>query len=97
MPQGGIGHAEVEIDGALPPEYPPTSSLIHLYVPDCDAVYVQAMAAGATSITEPADQFYGDRLARITDPHNNQWSISTHIEDLTPDQIAERIASMGEG
>ena len=39
MPQGGIGHAEVEIDGALPPEYPPTSSLIHLYVPDCDAVY----------------------------------------------------------
>ena len=83
--------------GALPPEYPPTSSLIHLYVPDCDAVYVQAMAAGATSITEAADQFYGDRLARITDPHNNQWSISTHIEDLTPDQIAERIASMGEG
>ena len=64
MPQGGIGHAEVEIDGALPPEYPPTSSLIHLYVPDCDA--------GATSVAEPADQFYGDRLARITDPHNNQ-------------------------
>ena len=67
----GIGHAEVEINGAvlmlsdaLPPEYPPTSSLIHLYVPDCDA--------GATSVAEPADQFYGDRLARITDPHNNQ-------------------------
>ena len=83
MPQGGIGHAEVEIDGAVlsdavPPEYPPTSSLIHLYVPDCDAVYAQAMAAGATSVAEPADQFYGDRLARITDPHGNQWSISTH-------------------
>ena len=104
MPQGGIGHAEVEItgaalmlSGALPPEYPPTSSLIHLYVPDCDAVYVQAMAAGATSITEPADQFYGDRLARITDPHNNQWSISTHIEDLTPDQIAVRLSELGGG
>ena len=63
MPQGGIGHAEVEIDGALPPEYPPTSSLIHLYVPDCVAVYAQAIAAGATSIAEPADHFYGDRLA----------------------------------
>ena len=79
MPQGGIGHAEVEITGtvlmltaALPPEYPPTSSLIHLYVPDCDAVYAQTIAAGATSVAEPADQFYGDRLARITDPHNNQ-------------------------
>ena len=104
MPRGGIGHAEVEIAGtalmlagALPPEYPPTSSLIHLYVPDCDAVYAQAMAAGATSVAEPADQFYGDRLARITDPHNNQWYISTHIEDLTPDQIAERITTLGEG
>ena len=105
MPQGGIGHApEVEIDGAalmladaLPPEYPPTTSLIHFYVPDCDAVYAQAMAAGATSVAEPADQFYGDRLARITDPHNNQWSISTYIEDLTPDQIAARITTLGEG
>ena len=104
MPQGGIDHAQVETDGAalmlsdaLPPEYPPTSSLIHLYVPDCDTVYAQAMAARATSVAEPVNQFYGDRLARITDPHNNQWSISTHIEDLTPDQIAERIAAMGEG
>ena len=86
MPQGGIGHAEVEITGtvlmlaaALPPEYPPTTSLIHFYVPDCNAVFTQAMAAGATSVAEPADQFYGDRLARITDPHGNQWSISSHI------------------
>ena len=104
MPQGGIGHAEVEITGtvrmlagALPPEYPPISTLNHLYVPDCDAVYAQAMATDATSVAEPVDQFYGDRLARITDPHNNQWSISTHIEGLTPNQIAERIAALGEG
>ena len=104
MPQGGIGHAEVEINSAalmladvLPPDYPPTTSLIYFYGTDCDAVYAQAMAAGITSVAEPADQFYGHRLARITDPHNNQWSISTHIEDLTPDQIAERIASIGEG
>ena len=74
MPRGGIGHAGVEITGtilmlaaALPPEYPLTSSLIHLYVPDCDAVYAQTIAAAATSVAEPADQFYGDRLARITD------------------------------
>ena len=75
LPRGGIGHAEVEINGAalmlsdaLPPEYPSTSTLIHLYVPDCDTVYAQAIAAGATSVAEPADQFYGDRLARITAP-----------------------------
>ena len=104
MPQGGVGHAEVVIDGAaimladaLPPEYPPTSSLIHLYVPDCDAVYAQEMAAGATSVAEPADQFYGDRLARVTDAYGNQWSISTHIEDVDPEEIVRRIAAMGEG
>ncbi len=63
---------------------------------DCDAVHARAMAAGATSVAEPADQFYGDRLARITAPHNNQWSISPHIEDLTADQIANRLAALGE-
>ena len=55
------------------------------------------MTLDTTSIAEPADQFYGDRLARITDPNNNQWSISTHIEDLTPDQIAERLSTLCEG
>ena len=104
MPEGGIGHAEVEIGGAvlmlsdvLPPEFPPTSTLIHLYVADCDAVYAQALAAGATSVAEPADQFYGDHLARITDPNGNHWSISTHTEDLTPDQVAARLTALREG
>ena len=104
MPEGGIGHAEVEIGGAvlmlsdaLPPEYLPTRTLIHLYIHDCDAVYARALAAGATSVAEPADQFYGDRLARITDPQGNHWSISTHKEDLTPDQVAQRVAALGEG
>ena len=103
-PRAAAANAEIEINGAaliladaLPPEYPPTSSLIHLYVPDCDAVCAQAMAAGATSVAESADQFYGDRLARITDPHNNQWSISTHIEDQTPDQVAQRLAELRQG
>ena len=103
MPQGGIGHAEVEIDGAalmlsdaLPPDFPTTRTLIHLYVGDVDAVYAQALAAGATSVAEPADQFYGDRLARITDPHGNQWSIATHIEDVDPDELEARLAELGE-
>ncbi len=79
----------------MPSSCSPTTSLIHFYVPDCDAVYAQAIAASATSVAGPVDQFYGDRLARITDPCGNQWSISTHIEDLTPDQIAERLNSLG--
>ena len=80
----------------LSTEYPPTSSLIHLYVPDCDTVYAQAMAAGATSVAEPADQFYSDRLARLNDYCSNLQSISTHVEDLTPDELMRRLAAEGE-
>ena len=104
MPQGGIGHAEVEIGGAalmladaMPPAFPATASLIHLYVADTDAVYAQALAAGATSDDEPADMFYGDRLARITDPYGNHWSIATHTEDVTPEELEARLAALGEG
>ena len=104
MPQGGIGHAEVEIGGAVlmladaaPPAFPPTSSLIHLYVTDVDSVYAQALQAGAVSEEAPSDMFYGDRLGRITDPFGNHWSIATHIEDLTPDELATRLADMENG
>ena len=75
MGEGLIGHAEVEIGGAavmlsdaLPPDFPPTSSQIHLYVEDVDAVYAQAVSAGAVAAAEPEDQFYGDRVARVIDP-----------------------------
>lgn len=104
MPDGGIGHAEVEIAGAAvmlssaaPPDFPPVAAQLHLYVEDADAVYARALAAGATAIAAPADQFYGDRLGRIADPAGNVWSIATHIEDVTTEQIMERMAAMGEG
>lgn len=104
MPQAGIGHAEVEIDGAvlmlsdaLPPEFLPTSTNIHLYVADVDAVYAQAIAAGATSREAPSDMFYGDRLARVSDPNGNHWSIATHVEDVTPEELSARLAGLGEG
>ena len=81
---------------ALPPEYPPTRTLD----PPLRPRLRRRLRPGnrrrrPTSVAEPADQFYGDRLARITDPHNNQCSISTHIEDLTPDQIAQSLAALG--
>ena len=104
MPQGGIGHAEVEIDGAalmlsdpMPPDFPANGTLIYLYVADVDSAYASALKAGATSIDEPADQFYGDRLARIPDPHNNHWTIATHIEDVTAEDLEARLAALGEG
>ena len=89
MPQGGIGHAEVEINGAalmladaFPPDFPATNTLIHLYVKDVDSAYARAVDAGATTITEPADEFYGDRIARVADPRGNQWFIASHVEDV---------------
>ena len=78
MGQGLIGHAEVEIRGAAvmlsdaaPPDFPVSSSQIHLYVEDVDVVYAQAVKAGATAVAAPADQFYGDRIARVADPSGN--------------------------
>ena len=104
MPDGSLGHAEVEIGGAavmlssaMAPDYPSSSAQIHLYVEDVDGVYAQAVSAGATAVTEPEDQFYGDRIARVLDPAGNTWSIATHIADVTPDQVMERMSAMGEG
>lgn len=53
----------------------------YLYVPDVDATYHRALQAGAISISEPADQPYGDRLAGVADPFGNQWYIATQIRD----------------
>ena len=104
MPQGGIGHAEVEFGGdvvmlsdAAPPDFPVTNSQIHLYVEDVDGVYAQALSAGATAVAEPSNQYYGDRIARVLDPTGNTWSIATHVEDVPPDELMRRIAEMGEG
>lgn len=104
MGEGLIGHAEVEIGGAavmlsdaLPPDFPPTSSQMHLYVEDVDAVYAQAVSAGAVAAAEPEDQFYGDRVARVVDPSGNRWFIATHVEDVEMDELMRRIAAMGDG
>ena len=68
---------------------PPCS--VSIYVPDCDATYERALAAGATSKEPPKDQFYGDRSARIVDPFGNQWNIATHIEDVSAEEMDRRI------
>ncbi len=103
MPDGSLAHAEVEIGGAAimlasgGPEFPPLVMAIHLYVEDVDAAYARAVSAGATAVAEPEDQFYGDRIARILDPAGNEWSIATHIEDVTPEELMRRMEAAGEG
>jgi len=65
----------------------------YLYVPDCDATFKSALAAGGTSVQEPATQFYGDRHGGVDDPQGNTWWISTHVEDVSPEEMERRAKS----
>jgi PhnB protein len=103
-PDGKVGHAELEIGDSLvmlsdefpqgstrsPKELGGTCAGVFLYVDDVDAVVKRAVDAGATVTMEVADQFWGDRFGSISDPFGHSWSIATHVEDVTPEQIAER-------
>jgi PhnB protein len=98
-PDGSIGHAELKIgDSPLMlseanEQCPATRAMIHLYVPDVDATYKKALAAGATSVMEVADQFYGDRSGGVKDPAGNSWYVATHKEDVAPQELAKRAAA----
>jgi PhnB protein len=67
-----------------------TTASVMLYVEDVDAVVKQAVDAGATVLMEVGDQFWGDRFGSVQDPFGHSWAIATHVEDLTPDEIAVR-------
>ena len=100
-PDGSVAHAEVKIGDSLvmigqAPADQAMQSMLHLYVPDTDAVYKSALAAGATSIREPADQFYGDRSAGVRDAQGNEWWMATHIEDVSQEEMERRMAAMGQ-
>ena len=87
-PQGVIAHATVRIGDATLEcseahgEWQPSPCHLHLYVPDTDAVYAQALRAGATTIEAPNDKPYGDRTAGVKDAWGNSWFIATHIKDV---------------
>ena len=76
-----IGNAHMEMGEAQGP-YQPMPTMFYVYVEDCDALYKRAMSAGATSISEPKDQPYGDRSGGVIDPFGNKWYIATHIKDM---------------
>jgi len=96
QPDGTIRHAEVRIGDSVVMmseaggEREPMPSAIYLYVHDADAVYQRALQAGATSLMEPADQFYGDRSAGVKDLSGNYWWIATHKEDVPPEELKRR-------
>ena len=88
-----IGDCHVMMGLARPPQYPVMPCMLYLYVEDTDALYEQAIAAGATSVQEPQDMFYGDRNAGVLDPCGNQWWLGTHVEDVSPEEMARRSAA----
>jgi PhnB protein len=105
-PDGRIAHAELDFGDSVimladeapgrgvhsPAHYGGAPFSLAYYVEDCDAVYHRAVAAGAKSIREPADQFYGDRSAGVEDPFGFQWYLATHIRDVSAEEMTAAIA-----
>ncbi len=95
-PDGTIMHAEVTIGdsiimlGEANQQWQPRPASLYLYVEDTDGTYRRALDLGATSVMEPADQFYGDRNAGISDPSGNLWWIATHVEDVSNEELEKR-------
>ena len=105
-PDGKVMHAEILIGDSLvmlgdespqaksPAAFGGTPVSIMLYVPDVDAVFKKATAAGAKADAPPSDMFWGDRYGKLTDPFGHSWGIATHVEDVTPEEMKKRMAAM---
>ena len=105
-PGGKVGHAELTIGESvimLSDEYADrgvvgpktvggTPVMINVYVEDVDAVYDRAVKAGAKALRPVENQFYGDRTGQFEDPFGHRWSVATHVEDVSPDEMAKRAA-----
>jgi uncharacterized glyoxalase superfamily protein PhnB len=99
-PDGSIAHAELKVDdsiimtGQAGGPFAPTPASLYIYVPDVDSTYQKAVKAGGKSEREPADQFYGDRVASVVDENGTRWSFGTHVEDVSPEELQRRMAEM---
>ena len=103
-PDGKIAHAELMIGDSVvmlsdpfpqasvkpPSQIGGTTAGLFMYVEDVDAAYRRAIDAGATETMPPADMFWGDRFGTVADPFGHSWQIATHVEDLTPEEMAQR-------
>ena len=104
MPGGAVAHCELGFGDAvlmlgspMLPEFPAKRASLSLYVKNCDATYNDALSAGARSTQEPADQFYGDRNARFEDPFGNEWTVMTHVKDVSEKEMRKAMAQMASG
>ncbi len=109
-PGGRIGHIELDVGntvlmlseefpeyGILAPGAPGTTGVaIHLHCSDADALAARAIAAGATMVREPSDQFYGERSCLIRDPFGHEWMLGHEIEKVTPAEMQRRYTAMFE-
>jgi len=109
QPDGRVGHAELKIGDShimLADEFPemgftgpqpgagtPPVSIL-LYVENVDSVVEKAVAAGAKLMRPVKDQFYGDRSGTLQDPFGHVWTVATHVEDVSPDEMQKRAAAM---
>ena len=107
-PGGKVGHAEIkigdshlmladehpEMDARSPQTIGGTPVGLALYFEDCDAVFNRAVSLGAKVLKPLQDQFYGDRSGTVADPFGHKWTIATHKEDVSPDEIQKRAAAM---
>ena len=108
MPDGRVGHAELKISGAtifLADEFPNmgcvspqtlggTTVRMMIYVADVDAFAAHAVGAGATVLQPPADQFYGDRNCKLSDPFGHVWMFGSHQEDVSREEIRQRATAL---
>jgi PhnB protein len=105
MPNGSIGHAEIVIGNSVvmlaeacpewntksPHTYGGSPASLFVYVDDVDATVAQAVGAGATIQMPVVDMFWGDRCGKVLCPFGHLWMVATHIEDVSPADVAERM------
>ncbi|MGH9228863.1 MAG: VOC family protein [Acidimicrobiales bacterium] len=110
-PDGRVGHAELQIGDSVvmladefpdvgakaPSAYGGSPVSLSVYVEDADATFGQATGAGATAVRPPETQFYGDRSATFDDPFGHRWTVNTHVEDVSPEEMERRASEMAQG
>ncbi|MGW8764420.1 VOC family protein [Streptomyces sp. NPDC055815] len=103
-PEGRIGHAELELGNSLimlADEFPEmnfrspkavggTPITLHVYVEDVDSVFAEALTRGAKQLSPVKNEFYGDRTGQLEDPFGHRWNLSTHVEDVPPEEMEKR-------
>ncbi|HEX4214811.1 MAG TPA: VOC family protein [Candidatus Dormibacteraeota bacterium] len=109
-PDGTVAHAEIVLGDSIlivedPSSYTSTKApapggldgspfFLYVYVEDVDATVARAVELGATQVRAPQDQFYGERDGFIIDPFGHGWTIASHVEDVTPEEMMRRMAEM---